>query len=150
MEKKGHNLRTPEIQCPSSWGQHRPPIPARRSQDIHKKNGKNLSVTLDSKGNWKPHFTQKIKKENSALGILLGAGIMRGNQPVLKAFMIAKTTRWPIVDSGKIATNYLGEVNKARRKEVQKFKIKVAKKSSKCVSIRSIDRHYGRTRMVRR
>jgi hypothetical protein len=150
MEKKGHNLRTQKSNVLAVGDNIDHPYRLGEAKISTKKTEKHLSVTLDSKGNWKPHFTQKIKKENSALGILLGAGIMRGNQPVLKAFMIAKTTRWPIVDSGKIATNYLGEVNKARRKEVQKFKIKVAKKSSKCVSIRSIDRHYGRTRMVRR
>jgi hypothetical protein len=42
---------------------------------------------------------------------------MGGSQPAQKAFMIAKATIWPIVDSGRIATNYLGEENRVRQRD---------------------------------
>jgi hypothetical protein len=88
---------------------------------------KYLSIILDTQGNWKSHFAERIKKAKSALGLLLGAGIMGGKQPAHKAVEIAKATLWSIVDSGRLATNYLSDDSKIRRKEVQKFKIKVAK-----------------------
>ena len=54
---------------------------------------------------------KKIKNANSALGALLGAGLLGGSQPVHKALNVAKATVWTIVDSGRLATNYLSDSN---------------------------------------
>ena len=77
---------------------------------------KYLSLIIDTKGNWREHFRQNIKNANSALGALLGAGLLGGSQPVHKALDVAKATVWTIVDSGRLATNYLSESKITRRK----------------------------------
>ena len=88
---------------------------------------KYLSLIIDTKGTWREHFRQKIKHANSALGAIQGAGLLGGSQPAHKALNVAKATVWTIFDSGRLATNYLSESNRTRRKEIQKLKLKVAK-----------------------